>query len=83
MCVLHVNGWCERITSCLSLLPSSVRQKAKEIISFLQDDERLRDARKSAKKTRDKFVGYSSEDVQGKYSERGVAGKKGDHGTLL
>lgn len=46
-----------------------VRQKAKEIVSFLQDDERLREARKAAKITRDKYVGYSSEELQDKYSE--------------
>jgi len=48
----------------------NVRQKAKEIISFLQDDERLREARKAAKITRDKYVGYSSEELQDKYSDR-------------
>ena len=47
----------------------SVRQKAKEIISFIQDDERLKDARKQAKQTRDKYVGYSSEAAQHRYSE--------------
>jgi telomere length regulation protein len=46
----------------------NVRQKAKEIISFIQDDERLKDARKQAKQSRDKFVGYSSEETQYKYS---------------
>ena len=46
-----------------------VRQKAKEIISFLQDDERLRESRKNARKTRDKFVGISSSEVQSQYSE--------------
>lgn len=55
--------------SLLPLLPPSVRQKAKEIIAFLQDDERLREARKQAKQTRDKYVGYSSEEVQYKYSK--------------
>ncbi|CAI8009116.1 Clathrin interactor 1 [Geodia barretti] len=48
----------------------NVRQKAKEIISFIQDDERLKDARKQAKQSRDKFVGYSSEETQYKYSDR-------------
>jgi hypothetical protein len=48
----------------------NVRQKAKEIISFIQDDERLKDARKQAKQSRDKFVGYSSEEAQSKYSDR-------------
>ena len=47
----------------------AVRHKAKDIISFLQDDERLREARKSAKTTRDKYVGYSSEEAHGRYSE--------------
>ena len=47
----------------------SVRQKAKEIIAFLQDDERLKDARKQAKQTRDKYVGYSSEEAQYRYSK--------------
>ena len=46
-----------------------VRQKSKEIISFLQDDERLREARKNARKTRDKFVGISSNDMQNQYSK--------------
>ena len=47
----------------------TVRHKAKDIISFLQDDERLREARKAAKSTRDKYVGYSSEEAHGRYSE--------------
>ena len=47
----------------------AVRHKAKDIISFLQDDERLREARKAAKTTRDKYVGYSSEEAHSKYSE--------------
>lgn len=46
-----------------------MRQKAKEILGFLQDDERLREARKAAKQTRDKYVGYSSEQASSKYSE--------------
>ena len=52
------------------LLPlGPVRQKAKEIISFIQDDERLKEARRQAKQARDKYVGYSSEETQSKYSE--------------
>lgn len=46
-----------------------VRQKAKDLIAFLQDDERLRDARKNARKTRDKYVGISSADTSERYSE--------------
>lgn len=58
--------------SCVCMCASNcyiVRQKAKEIIGFLQDDERLKDARKQAKQSRDKYVGYSSEEAQYKYSE--------------
>ena len=46
-----------------------MRQKAKEIIEFLQDDERLRSERRKAKQTRDKFVGYSSDELTGRYSK--------------
>ena len=46
-----------------------VRQKAKEVIEFLQDDERLRSERRKAKQTRDKYVGYSSDEVTGRYSK--------------
>lgn len=57
---------------CLSVLSLSVRvvrQKVKEIIGFVQDEERLRDARKQAKQTRDKYVGYSSEEATSRYSK--------------
>ena len=72
-----INGECTHSNPCvvgdnIHIIFSpllSVRQKAKEIISFLQDDERLKDARKQAKQTRDKFVGYSSEETQHKYSK--------------
>ena len=47
----------------------AVRQKAKEMIGFVQDEERLREARKQAKQTRDKYVGYSSEEATSKYSK--------------
>ncbi|RDD41966.1 Clathrin interactor 1 [Trichoplax sp. H2] len=40
----------------------NVRQKVKEIINLLQDNERLRQERKNAKKTRDKYIGVSSND---------------------
>ena len=43
----------------------------KELLEFIQDDERLREERKKAKKTKDKFVGLSSEFQGGgpRYSE--------------
>ncbi|XP_052821698.1 clathrin interactor 1 isoform X3 [Octopus bimaculoides] len=39
----------------------NVRQKGKELIDFIQDDERLRDERKKAKKTKDKYIGMASD----------------------
>lgn len=48
----------------------NVRQKAKEILSFIADDERLREARKKAKENRDKYVGYSSTEAGRQYSDR-------------
>lgn len=38
-----------------------VRIKAKEIIEFIQDDDKLREERKKAKKNKDKYVGINSE----------------------
>ncbi len=38
-----------------------VRHKVKEIIEFIQDDDRLRDERKKAKANRDKYVGVGSD----------------------
>lgn len=37
----------------------------KELIDFIQDDEKLRDERKKAKKNKDKFVGMSNEGLSG------------------
>ena len=38
-----------------------VRHKVKELLDFIQDDDRLRDERKKAKKVKDKYVGVSSD----------------------
>ena len=35
----------------------------KELIEFIQDDEKLREERKKAKKNKDKFIGMSNEGV--------------------
>ncbi|XP_026081094.1 clathrin interactor 1-like [Carassius auratus] len=48
----------------------NVRQKVKELIEFIQDDDRLREERKKAKKNRDKYIGVSSDSMSGfRYSE--------------
>ena len=45
----------------------AVRQKVKELVDFIKDDERLRDERKKAKKNRDKYVGMSSSSMSMHY----------------
>ncbi|XP_057335364.1 clathrin interactor 1 [Microplitis mediator] len=39
----------------------NVRHKVRELIEFIQDDDKLRDERKKAKKNKDKYVGMSSD----------------------
>ncbi|CAM4754384.1 unnamed protein product [Rotaria magnacalcarata] len=48
----------------------NVRQKVKEIIDFMQDDDRLRDERKKAKANRDKYIGVGSDASTSRYGER-------------
>lgn len=40
---------------------SLFRHKVKELIDFIQDDDKLREERKKAKKNKDKYVGMSSD----------------------
>jgi len=37
------------------------RHKVRELIDFVQDDDKLREERKKAKKNKDKYIGLSSE----------------------
>jgi len=46
----------------------TVRQKAKELIEFVQDDDRIREERRKAKKTKDKYIGMAGEAVSRQYS---------------
>lgn len=39
----------------------NVRHKVRELIDFIQDDDKLREERKKAKKNKDKYVGMSSD----------------------
>ncbi|XP_078087393.1 clathrin interactor 1a isoform X2 [Mustelus asterias] len=49
----------------------NVRQKVKELVEFVQDDDRLREERKKAKKNKDKYIGVSSDSLGGfRYSDR-------------
>ncbi|CAF0943001.1 unnamed protein product [Brachionus calyciflorus] len=46
----------------------NVRIKTKEIIELIQDDDRIREERKKAKKNREKFSGYSTSSMSGGFS---------------
>lgn len=57
----------------------------RELIDFIQDDERLREERKKAKKNKDKYIGMSSDAVGGRgfgggYSDGGWRSNRNDHG---
>jgi len=45
-----------------------VRQKAKDLVEFVQDDDRVREERRKAKKTKDKYIGMAGESVPRQYS---------------
>ena len=47
----------------------SVRQKVKELVEFVKDDEKLREERKKAKKNKDKYVGMSGLSASMRYGE--------------
>lgn len=48
----------------------NVRQKVKDMIELVQNDDRLREERKKAKKNKDKYIGVSSDSMSGfRYSE--------------
>lgn len=46
----------------------NVRHKVRELIDFVQDDEKLREERKKAKKNKDKYIGMSSDGMSSKFS---------------
>ncbi|CAH0395557.1 unnamed protein product [Bemisia tabaci] len=43
----------------------NIRHKVRDLIEFIQDDEKLREERKKAKKNKDKYVGMSSDGMGG------------------
>lgn len=55
----------------------NVRQKVKEMVEFIQDDDRLRDERKKAKKNKDKYIGVSSDSMGGGGGGMGGGGEGG------
>lgn len=48
----------------------NIRHKVKDLVELVQDDDRLKQERKRAKKNRDKYKGVSSEDFSRGYSDR-------------
>ena len=65
--------WCDLYTQTVSILHVhfvlwTVRQKAKELVEFVQDDDRVREERRKAKKTKDKYVGMAGEAISRQYS---------------
>ena len=40
-------------------LPPTVRQKTKDLVDLIQDDDRLREDRKKARKNKDKYIDMS------------------------
>lgn len=60
----------------------NVRQKVKDLIDFIQDDERLREERKKAKKAKDKYIGLSGESLGFRYNDRNKFDDM-DHGPRL
>ncbi|XP_017142225.1 clathrin interactor 1 isoform X2 [Drosophila miranda] len=57
----------------------NVRHKVRELIDFIQDDDRLREERKKAKKNKDKYIGMSS-DAMGMRGSSGYSGYSGGGG---
>uniref|UniRef100_A0A182W3G7 ENTH domain-containing protein n=1 Tax=Anopheles minimus TaxID=112268 RepID=A0A182W3G7_9DIPT len=58
----------------------NVRHKVRELIDFIQDDDRLREERKKAKKNKDKYIGMSSEAIGMRYG--GSSGGGGGGGGM-
>ncbi|RWS20822.1 hypothetical protein B4U80_11210, partial [Leptotrombidium deliense] len=58
----------------------NVRHCAKKLIEFIQDDEKLRDERKKAKKNKDKYIGVASDMIGGpnRYSDNWSDNRKKD-----
>ncbi|XP_059045494.1 telomere length regulation protein TEL2 homolog isoform X1 [Achroia grisella] len=60
----------------------NVRHKVRELIDFIQDDEKLREERKKAKKNKDKYIGMSSDAaVMGMRSGSGGWGEYSDRSS--
>ena len=52
----------------------NIRHKVKEMVDFIQDDDKLREERKKAKKNKDKYVGMSNDTMGMGMGYRGGGG---------
>lgn len=59
----------------------NVRHRAKQLIDFIQDDDRLREERKKAKKNKDKYIGVSADAMSGGFGSFGRSGGSNKSGT--
>nr|XP_023847740.1 LOW QUALITY PROTEIN: clathrin interactor 1 [Salvelinus alpinus] len=59
----------------------NVRQKVKEMVDLIQDDDRLREERKKAKKNKDKYIGVSSDSIGGGFSRYNSSSSGGNEGS--
>lgn len=59
----------------------NVRHRAKQLVDFIQDDDRLREERKKAKKNKDKYIGVAADSMGGFGSYRGSSGTGGGGGS--
>lgn len=64
---------CFIYNSLIFIIKQFVKQ-VRELIDFIQDDEKLRDERKKAKKNKDKYVGMSSNAMGGSGMRAGGGG---------
>lgn len=55
----------------------NIRHKVKEMVDFIQDDDKLREERKKAKKNKDKYVGMSNDTLGMGMGYRGGGGGGG------
>ena len=58
----------------------NIRHKVKEMVDFIQDDDKLREERKKAKKNKDKYVGMSNDTMGMGMGYRGGGGSGGASG---
>ena len=72
---------CTELSNTNNDLCSLVRHKVKEIVEFIQDDDRLRDERKKAKINRDKYVGVGSDTSSSRYGQFSIFFFSGFHLT--